>query len=285
MKKPTIAVIGFTGMVGGTTYRWFKKRGYMLMGLTSTRQTHTWDQINDRADWIFVAVPTPFNWKTKQTNLNILKSTLAKIKPGKHVIHKCTVPPGTTEEMQKLFPKLKLLYNPEFLSEATCEEDFSHPDRQIIGYTKQSYKVALEAVNLLPEGPYGVIMKATEAEICKFINNVHGALMVIFANLFYDVSQQFKDLDFDRIKDAAAASKWVGSPMGRMYWDVHHGGFRGYGGSCFPKDVNMLIDWCRTVGIPDELLEATREANRRLLKKQGMTEVDAEKISSAKKGR
>jgi len=283
MKKPTIAVIGFTGMVGGTVYKWLKKQGFPLMGLTSTRQTHSWDQINEQADWIFVAVPTPFNWNTKHTNLEILKSTLGKIKPGKQVVHKCTVPPGTTEELQKQFPKLKLLYNPEFLSEATCDEDFSHPDRQIIGYTEKSYGVALEALEILPESAYGAIMKATEAEICKFINNVHGATMVIFSNLFYDISQQFKGLDFDRIKDAAAASKWVGSPMGRMYWDVHHGGFRGYGGSCFPKDVNMLIDWCRSVGVPDELLEATREVNRRLLKKQGMTEIDAEKISSKKK--
>lgn len=282
MKKPVVAVIGFTGMVGGTAYNWLRKHGFRMMGLTSRKQTHTWDEINDKADWIIVAVPTPFDWRTKKTNLKILEETLGKIKPGKKVIHKCTVPPGTTEDMQAKFPKLKLLYNPEFLSEATCDEDFSHPDRQIMGYTAKSYEVALEALQIMPESPYSILMKATESEICKFINNVHGALMVMFANQFYDISQQFKGLDFDRIKEAAAASKWVGSPMGRMYWDVHHGGFRGYGGSCFPKDVNMIIDWCRTQGVPDELLEATRAANRRLLRKQGMTEIDAEKISSAK---
>lgn len=103
--------------------------------------------------------------------------------------------------------------------------------------------------------------------------------MVIFANFFYDVSQKFADLDFERIKKACWASKWVGSPMGRMYWDVFHGVFRGYGGSCFPKDTNILIEWCKKTGVPHELLEATKKANVRMLKNQGMTEKEAEKIS------
>lgn len=283
MKKTNIAVIGYTGMVGGTTYKWFRKQGYKVMGLTSSTQTHSWDEINEQADWIFVAVPTPFDWNTKKVNTKILEQTLVKIKPGKKVIHKCTAPPGTTERLQKKFPKIKLLFNPEFLSEVTCEQDFSNPDRQIIGYTKQSYSVALDALNILPESPHSVIMKASEAEITKFINNIHGSTMVIFSNFFYDISQQFMDLNFDRIIKAATASKWVGSPMGRMYWDVFHGGFRGYGGSCFPKDVNMLIKWSKEMGLPHELLEASKKANVRILKSQGMTEEDAEKISSKPK--
>lgn len=280
MKKTIIAVIGYSGMVGGTTYDWYKKRGYSMMGLTSTKQTHSWKKINEKADWIFIAVPTPFNWRTKKTDLSILRKTFSKIKPGKKVIHKCTVPPGTTEILQKEFPQIKLFYNPEFLSEATCVEDFNNPDRQLIGYTKKSYSSALDALNLLPESPHSVIMKASEAEIVKFINNFHGALMVIFANFFYDVSQQFAGLDFEAIKSASAASKWVGSPMGRTYWEVFHGGFRGYGGSCFPKDVNMLVKWSELAGVPHELLKATKKANIRILKKQGLTERKAEKLKS-----
>lgn len=283
MKKPVIAVIGHTGMVGGVTYRWFKEHGYKVMGLSLDGQTHTWEEINNRADWIFICVPTPFDWRTKEVDLSILREVLAKVKPGKKAIHKCTVPPGITQKLQKEFPELFLLFNPEFLSEATCDLDFTNPDRQLIGYTPKSYSVAMEALNLLPESPYGVIMEATEAEICKFVNNFHGAMMVIFANFFYDVSQKFADLDFERIKKTCWASKWVGSPMGRMYWDVFHGGFRGYGGSCFPKDTNILIEWCKKMGVPHELLEATKKANVRLLKNQGMTEEKAEKRSSKPK--
>lgn len=283
MKKPTIAVIGHKGMVGSAVYNWFKKQKYPVMGLSLKSKTHTWDQINKKADYIFVAVPTPYNWKEKEADLNILIDVLGKIDDGKVVIHKCTVPPGTTKIMQFEFPTLHLLYNPEFLSEKTRERDFNAPDRQLIGYTKESYKHSMAVLNLLPESAYGQIMPATEAEICKFINNFHGAMMVIFANFFYDVvqalmTQTFEEkLDFERIKQAAWASKWVGSPMGRMYWNVFQDGFRGYGNACLPKDVNMLIKWCEDFDVPCEILKATREANRRILADQDLTEERVEK--------
>lgn len=279
MNKQTIAVIGWTGMVGKTTYNWFKKQGYPVMGWSRSNQTHDWNEINERADYIFVCVPTPYDWKKGKVDLIPLEETLKKILCQKKVIHKCTVPPGTTEELQKKFPNLNLFYNPEFLSEATCDVDFSNPDRQLIGYTEKSYRFALEILNLLPESAYGQIMPATEAEICKFINNFHGSLMVIFANFFYDVMRKFKDLSFERIKKAAQASKWVGSPMGRMYWNVWQGDFRGYGGKCFPKDVNMLIEWCEKNKVDHEILSATKKANERLLKAQGLTEPRAEQFS------
>jgi len=276
-KKPVICVIGHLGMVGGATYSWFKKQGHPVMGLSLNKKTHTWDEINEKADYIFVAVPTPYKWKEKEVNLDILIDVLGKIDDGKTVIHKCTVPPGTTKILQFEFPTLALLFNPEFLSEKTRFRDFNSPDRQLIGYTKKSYKHSMAVLNLLPESAHGQVMPTTEAEICKFINNFHGAMMVIFANFFYDVTQQFEGLNFERIKRAAQASKWVGSPMGRMYWKVLQDGFRGYGSGCFPKDVNMLIEWCEKYGIPCEILKATRKANRRLLADQNLTEEKVEK--------
>ena len=269
-----IAVIGHTGMVGGAIARYLQKKGHEVMGWSRSNQTHTWEVINETADWIIVAVPTPYSWTEKTVKLDALRETLGKIAQGKNVVHKCTVPPGTTEMLQAEFPEIKLCYNPEFLSEATADQDFQNPDRQIIGYTKQSYSVATEALHLFPNSPYDVIIKATEAELCKFINNFHGALMVIFSNFFYDAAKVFPGLDFEAIKKSAQASKWVGSPMGRMYWDVFHGGFRGYGGKCFPKDVGMLLDWCAVHNVPSEILEATKAANGRLLAAQDMTEED-----------
>ena len=274
--KQIIAIIGHTGIVGGAVYRWFRGQNYPVMGYSLDNHTHTWEEINEKANYIFVCVPTPYDWEEKRVDLSILEGVLAKIKNGKRVIHKCTVPPGTTEALQDKFPKLELIYNAEFLSAATADVDFSHPDRQLIGYTTRSYNFATEVLNILPESPYGVLMKATEAEICKLINNFHGALMVIFANLFYDVADKFKNLDFEAIKRAAQASKWVGSPMGRMYWNVWQGGKRGFGGHCFIKDMRMFLDWCKDNKVSAEILKATIEANKRILGMQGITEQEAE---------
>ena len=65
--------------------------------------------------------------------------------------------------------------------------------------------------------------------------------------------------------------------MKKQYWDVFHKGFRGYGGKCFIKDMKMLSDWCKANGVFDEILNATRKANQRILKEQGINEVEAEK--------
>ena len=285
MKK--IAIIGHNGMVGKQLYKWFAVNRispkYEVMGLSKDSQTHNWKKINQKADYIFIAVPTPFDWETNKYDLSILEEVVENIKGNEYASHpiviiKSTVLPGTTEKLQEKRKDLKFIFNPEFLSAKTAYEDFTNPDRQLIGYTHESYSYAQEVLNLLPVSPYDVMMKATEAEICKYINNFHGALMVMFANFFYDVTSKFgRELDFEIIKKAAQASKWVGSPMGRMYWEVFHKGKRGYGGGCFPKDINSLIEWCKENKVDTEIIEATRKANRRILKKQGLTEKEVEK--------
>ncbi len=273
--KPAIAVIGYTGMVGTPIFRYFKEGGYPVMGLSLESQTHTWEEINKEAEYIFIAVPTPFDWKTNEPSIKPIIDVLEKIQGEKIVIIKSTILPGTTSKLQKDFSSIKILFNPEFLSVKTSWEDFVNPDRQLVGHTPRSYKHATDVLNMLPMSPYGVIMKAEEAEIAKYVNNFHGALMVIFANFFYDICRK-TDSNFKTVKKAAVASKWVGSPMGRMYWNVFHGGFRGYGGGCFPKDMNSLLAWCKKNGIDSTILEATTNVNKKLLSSQGKTEESVE---------
>lgn len=276
--KPVIAVIAHRGMVGGTLFNYFEKKGHEVMGWSRSNRTHEWEEINKKADYIFICVPTPFDWDQNKVDLTALSDTLYKIEPREDrvVVIKSTVPPETTEKMQKRFSMLNILFNPEFLSESTAEADFSNPDRQLIGYTEKSYKYAVDTLHLLPQSAYDVIMKATEAEIVKYVNNVHGATMVIFANFFKDLADHCK-VDFERIRIASIASKWVGSAMGRQYWDVNHGGFRGYGGKCFPKDVNTLLAYAKDNRLPYSLLQVIKDMNVSILAQQGLTEKDAEK--------
>ena len=276
--KKSIGIIGL-GMVGYTIFNYYKDKGYVVRGWSPNHQLNSFNEVIE-FDYIFICVPTPFNWEKNNYNLSILEETLDKINiKGKKVIIKSTIPPMTTDLLQTRYKNLLLFFNPEFLSEKTAKEDFSNPDRQIVGYTYKSFTSALETLHLLPISPYDVIMTSTEAEICKYVNNFHGALMVIFANLIYDICQKTNS-NYERVKKAAQSSKWVGSPMGRMYWEVFHNGFRGYGGKCFPKDINILIKWCKKNKISMEILEATRKANRRILQNQELCEKKVEKISN-----
>jgi UDPglucose 6-dehydrogenase len=273
----SIGIVGL-GFVGGTVFNWFKSKNWEVYGYSLD---HTEDeQKTFSADCIFIAVPTPFNWETNKYDGSIIESVLKKIEPGKIVVIKSTVKIGTTENLQEKFPELKILFNPEFLSEATATQDFRNPDRQIVGYSKKSYGVAIEVLNMLPESPYDVIMPSTESELCKFINNIHGSLSVLEANMYYDVCQN-EGLDYERVKGAMEASKWVGAPMGRQYHTIWHKNKRGIGGHCFLKDVSTYIEYCKEKNIDPRILEAAMEYNHNLLNEQGLTENMAEKISTA----
>lgn len=268
-----VGVIAHRGMVGSTVFKYFKDQGYETYGYSKREQTDK-DLVNG-CDVIFVCTPTPFDWDTNAFDGSIVESVLSEIKDGAIVVIKSTIPIGTTEKLQEKYPNLKILFNPEFLSEATAYGDFVNPDRQFVGWTKRSFDVSIQVLNILPESAYGVTMSSKEAELLKYINNLHGMLSVIEANHYYDVCEK-EGLDYDRVIKAAEASKWVGAPMGRQYHRVVHKGFRGFGGKCFPKDINAWIEYCIKEGIPHRLFSTVRDINKDILEKQGFTEKGAE---------
>ncbi len=277
----SIGIFGHKGMVGGTTFRYFKDSGFKVFGYDpASDENHKEDVVN--ADLIFVCVPTPFNWKDQTFDYSIVDGVLFDIattskKQNPVVVIKSTVWIGTTNKLQEKYPTLKLLFNPEFLSESTCDMDFRNPDRQFVGYTKQSYKESTRVLNVLPESPYGVIVPAKEAELLKYINNVHGAMEVMESNHYWEVCQR-EGLDYDRVLKAALASKWVGVPMGRHYRVIFHKNKRGFAGKCFPKDVNSWIQYLETKNIDATLPKAIRDMNKRILAEQGYTEEESEKL-------
>lgn len=261
-------------MVGGTTHRYFKDKGYLTYGYDLTAP-HKKSQVLG-ADIVFVCVPTPYVWEKKKTDLSIVTSVLSEIPAGKTVVVKSTVPVGTIDRFQKDFPSLKILFNPEFLSEATSDMDFRNPDRQIVGYTKKSYSMATKVLNLLPESPYDIIVPAKEAELVKYMNNLHGMLEIMESNHFWEVCEKEK-LNYERVMGIAVASKWVGAPMGRHYREIFHKGFRGFGGKCFPKDLAAWLEYCKKAHIDSSLFEAVRGMNKRILASQKITEASSEK--------
>jgi UDPglucose 6-dehydrogenase len=181
-KKLTIGVIGYLGVVGGATYRFFKDKGYKVYGYDIKDPKDK--EIAYASKIIFICVPTPFNWKSKKFDGSIVDRAISLVPKGRTAVLKSTVPIGTTDILQTKYPKIKLIFNPEFLSEVTSDQDFRKPDRQLVGYTKQSFGEAKKIMAILPKSPNNVIMPAKEAELLKYINNIHGALAVMESNHF-----------------------------------------------------------------------------------------------------
>ncbi len=188
------------------------------------------------------------------------------------MVIKSTVVPGTTEKLQQKYPQHKFLFNPEFLTELTADQDMNYPDRQIVGYTKQSYSVAGDIMQLLPLAPFGRIIPATEAELVKYFGNTWFSTKVVFANQLYELCEKL-GINYNRVMEAAAADKRIG----RSHLQVIHKGYKGYGGRCLPKDIKALIQFADAKGVDLKLHKIVEEINNQLMKDQDID--DPEKFS------
>lgn len=265
-EKYKIGVAG-VGMVGIQVKRWFESKNFKVFAYDKFKNIGSEDDLQ-KADVIFLCLPTPHNDKINTgVDVSVFFDFLKKFKDPKIFIIKSTVPPGTTEVIQKKFPKHKFLHSPEFLTEATAWEDFSKPVFQLLGYTDKSKVVAQIILDILPRSKKAnLVMKSSETEIFKFARNAFFAVKVIFANQVYDVSQSF-GANYDEIKKLMLGDPWIGG----HHLEVIHKGYRGYGGKCLPKDLKTFIKVFRTKRLKPELFEAADRINDDLIKKQKLT--------------
>ena len=275
-----IGIIGI-GMVGTPLKRYFEEvKGYgrsedlFLYDIDSKKGC--FDDVN-RADVIFISVPSP-RAPDGSADLTAVESALKTIKGAKIVVLKSTIPPGTTERLQKEYPQHKILFNPEFLTERQAWADFTKPDRQIVGFTEKSIDAAYLVLSLLPKAPFmspwgfhtysPVKITATEAEIIKYGGNVHFSRKINFANALAILSEKL-GANYENVRAGLAADYRIGD----SHLDVAHGGYRGFGGYCFPKDLDAMIARLDELALKEcaEFLRNDREFNEKLLASQGLT--------------
>lgn len=207
---------------------------------------------------IFVCVPTPYENGFDRSALDDVFEKIGASGKSHIVVIKSTCIPGTSDYFQDAYPHLKVLFNPEFLTQATAEEDFKRPDKQLVGYTEQSRDSAQSVLDMLPDAPYKKIMPATSAELAKYAVNTFYATKVVFGNMLYDLARSF-GVDYDEVKEAFVADKRIAD----SHFDVLHGGYRGYGGKCLPKDLLALLELGKKKGVDVGLLEKVDEMNER----------------------
>ncbi|OGL78694.1 hypothetical protein A3F28_02090 [Candidatus Uhrbacteria bacterium RIFCSPHIGHO2_12_FULL_57_11] len=252
----TLGVVG-VGMVGGAVKRYYESKGTPIFAYDKFKNLGSVEEVN-KADIIYICVPTPHK-DDGGFDLSFVEEAVRNIFGSKTIVLKSTILPGTTERFQMQFPQHRFLFNPEFLTQSTADNDMSFPDRQIVGYTNQSFTVAGTVMELLPLAPFERIVPATEAEMVKYFGNTWFSAKVVFANQMYDLCQKL-GIDYDRVKDSVAADKRIG----RSHLDVMHGGYRGYGGACLPKDTRSLIQFGEALGVDLKLLKTVEEINNEL---------------------
>lgn len=259
-KKYNIGIAGL-GYVGGSVKYWFEKKKYPLFLYDKYKKIGSIEELN-KADLIFLCLPTPFIEKNnKGFDDSAILEVLSQIKGKKDIVIKSTVLPGSTENYQKRFPRHKILMNPEFLLAKTAVQDFLKPKKQLIGYTRKSKSLAKKVMDILPPAPFKKIVKATEVEMIKYFGNTFLANRVIFANQIYDICKKL-NIDYETVKECAGADPRIGY----SHFEIFYDGYRGYGGTCLPKDTKALIQFSKKIGVEPKLLKTLEEINKNLRK-------------------
>jgi len=215
-----------------------------------------------QSDVIFIAVGTPPK-ETGETDLAHVEAVAAAIGRAmdryKVVVNKSTVPVGTGEFVREVITKhqprpidFDVVSNPEFLREGSAIEDTLRPDRIVIGAPNQQVAMTLVELYAPLERPM-IITDLPSAEVIKYASNAFLAAKISFINAIAnicetagaDVSQVMKGMGLD-------------SRIGMQFLQAG----LGYGGSCFPKDVDSLIHTAARFGYDFKLLRSVVEINR-----------------------
>ena len=158
----------------------------------------------------------------------------------------------------KVMDELKRIFNPEFLTEAASVDDFKNQDRIIIGGPRPWSNVVKNMYQqAFPHVPT-VKTNATTAEMVKYVTNTFLATKVAYANEIAQVCNLLDDVDYDKVIEYATKDQRLGS----SHWSVPGpDGKLGFGGSCFPKDLNALIATMEELGGDCSVLKAVWNKN------------------------
>ena len=228
----------------------------------STKSINTLEETINESEFIFLSVPTPSN-EDGSINIDILDKALediSKINKQKDniILIRSTVTPGTTKSLQNKFKNLNIVFNPEFLTERSAKFDFINQSRFILG-GKRKYT---SRVGNLMKWRFGnsvpiIYTSYQTAELIKYMNNCFFATKVSFLNemkLIADKCNANWDVaveGFVRDGRIGYSHLSVPGPDGKL----------GFGGSCFPKDIQALISFGKQLNLDLPTLQGAWKTN------------------------
>ena len=266
-----IGVVG-NGFVGGAVKFGFSPQTgcdaeVRVYDKNPNKSTHTLEETVNESDFIFLSVPTPAN-EDGSINIDIITNALddiSKVHNGKDnaILIRSTVIPGTTWKLQTEYPQLNILFNPEFLTERSANFDFINQSRFIIGNNGQMGNLMQSEnfVKLIKDrfGDCVAVMETSyeTAELIKYMNNCFFATKVSFMNEMYQIAEKI-DANWNDIVSGFVADGRIGHT--HLNVPGHDGKF-GFGGSCFPKDVQAMIHFSKKLNINPSVLSGVWEKN------------------------
>ena len=230
-----------------------------------SKSKNTLDEVVNDSDYIFLSVPTPSN-QDGSINLDILFSAFKDIdnvidyeQDNQPIIMiRSTVTPGTTSKIQGKYSRMNIVFNPEFLTERSAKFDFINQSRFIVGGTWGN-TTRVEHLYKWRFGESTPVVRTNyqTAELIKYMNNCFFATKVSFLNEMYQIAEKcganWEDAVDGFVRDGRIGHSHmnVPGPDGKF----------GFGGSCFPKDIQAMINFAKTLGVEPDVLKGAWEKN------------------------
>jgi UDPglucose 6-dehydrogenase len=208
----------------------------------------------DHARLLFVCVDTPPTY-SGDADLSRVEAVLQELGDSSEhaLVMKSTVPVGTGRSIQRRRPGTGYVSNPEFLKEGTAVQDFMNPDRVVIGADQDSDSFGDRVEGLYaPLGANILRADVASAEMIKLASNAFLATKISFINEIANVSEEL-GADVDVVAQGMGLDDRIGPKFLKA-------GI-GWGGSCFPKDVQALKQLAGNTGYHFQLLTAVIEVN------------------------
>jgi UDPglucose 6-dehydrogenase len=232
-------------------------------------------------DAIFICVGTPPK-ETGEADLSaidhVARQVAQEARSSKLVVEKSTVPATTGVNLGRALTaysrggeiKFQVASNPEFLREGTAVRDFFHPDRIVVGVEDEASAATLRKIyqpildrtfacpvhqGQCPPGSNGefIITTINSAELIKHASNSFLALKISYANVIADLCERL-GADVEEVTHAMGLDPRISSHFLRAGL--------GFGGFCFPKDIQAFIHLANTVGISFDILKASEQVNK-----------------------
>ena len=220
------------------------------------------------SDIIFLCLPTPQD-EDGSADLKYVfgvAKNIGKIlkenndKDYKIIVNKSTVPVGTSKAVTNILSEFGIknfdvVSNPEFLREGFAVEDFMKPDRIVIGSnSKKAFEIMRELYEpFVRQGNPILEMNPESSEVTKYAANSYLAMRITFMNELANFCEKVS-ANVDLVRKGMGADSRIGKRF--LFPGI------GYGGSCFPKDVNALIKTSEEFNSPIKLLKVVDEVNR-----------------------
>ena len=284
MNKPKIGIVG-KGFVGSAVQHGFSPNvgcdaEVRVYDKNPARSLHSLKDTVNESNFVFVSVPTPSN-NDGSADLTILESALndiANICTNEEtiILIRSTIIPGTTRDLQSKFDNLKLVFNPEFLTERSANFDFINQSRAIFGGEKANTNKVADLFRWRFGDSFSILETNFEsAELIKYMANTFFATKISFLNdmkLLSDKSNaNWNDVIDGFVRDGRIGHSHLNVPG--------PDGKYGFGGVCFPKDIQAIIHFADTLDIDMAVLKGAWETNLKVRPEKDWEEFKGRAVS------